>query len=109
MAFFHDRVGRLGKWRAGWAELAYELGCHGRGVTSLRRRGDEKGRVSMTGQWGDRRDQFDSAGLGELLCGGPFESLFLVYPKLGGAERSNGADQFLSGGRKMICSLFSFF
>ncbi len=31
---------------ASWAALADEFGCHGRGVTSARRRGDEKGGVA---------------------------------------------------------------
>ena len=34
----------------------------------------------------DRNDQSDPARLGEVLCGGPCESLFLVYPRLGGEE-----------------------
>jgi hypothetical protein len=31
----------------------------------------------------DRKDQFDITWLGELLLDRPFESVFLVYPKLG--------------------------
>ena len=31
----------------------------------------------------DREDQFDITRLGELLLDRPFESVFLVYPKLG--------------------------
>src|SRR5215469_7355242 len=36
----------------------------------------------------DRADQSDLAGLGELLCGGPLQPVFLVYPRLGREEGS---------------------
>src|SRR5215470_3702277 len=36
----------------------------------------------------DRADQSHSARLGELLCGGPLESVLLVHPRLGREEGS---------------------
>ena len=36
----------------------------------------------------DQADQSHSARLGELLCGGPLESVLLVHPRLGGEEGS---------------------
>ena len=38
------------------------------------------------GQWGGAAHQPYSARLGHLLCGGPIQSVFLVYPKLGGDQ-----------------------
>jgi hypothetical protein len=35
-----------------------------------------------TGERTDRRDQSDHTGLGELLCSGQFQPMFLVYPRL---------------------------
>ena len=44
-----------------------------------------KGPVSA-GQWGGAAHQPYPARLGHLLCGGPIQSVFLVYPKLGGDQ-----------------------
>ena len=48
MAISHDRLGKVGDLEASWAALAFELRGDGRGVTSARWRGHEKGGVSMT-------------------------------------------------------------
>src|SRR4051812_44162997 len=43
--------------------------------------------IPTTGS-GDRKDQSDPAWLGQILRARPFESVFLLYPKLGREEDS---------------------
>ena len=45
-----------------------------------------------TGGAGDRTDQPDPAGMGELLCGGTCEPVLLVYQRLGRKEDSAASD-----------------
>ena len=51
------------------------------------------------GRRADRKDQSDSARLGEILCGRPLESVFLVHPRLGREEDSAPSGQSLSAPR----------
>jgi hypothetical protein len=50
--------------------------------------GDLPGLSFPAGGQRDRKDQPDPAGLGEVLCDRPLESVFLVHPKLGRDEDS---------------------
>ena len=45
-----------------------------------------------TGRAGDRVDQPDSPGMGELLCGGAFEPVLFVCQRLGRKEDSAAPD-----------------
>src|SRR5439155_12647755 len=45
-----------------------------------------------TGWAGDRNDQSDPSGMGELLCGGALESVLLVYQRLGGEKGPAASD-----------------
>jgi len=45
-----------------------------------------------TGGAGDRTDQPDPAGMGELLCGGTFEPVLFVYQRLGRKEDTAASD-----------------
>ena len=45
-----------------------------------------------TGETGDRGDQPNSSGVGELLCGGTFEPVLFVCQRLGRKEDSAASD-----------------
>ena len=45
-----------------------------------------------TGRAGDRADQPDPSGMGELFCGGAFESVLFVCQRLGRKEDSAAPD-----------------
>ncbi len=51
------------------------------------------------GRRADRKDQSDSARLGEILCRGSLKSVFLVHPRLGREEDSAPSGQSLSAPR----------
>src|SRR5262245_49494794 len=50
--------------------------------------GDLRGLSFPAGWRGDRKDQSDSARVGEILCHRPLESVFLIHPILGRKEDS---------------------
>ena len=55
------------------------------GIATQAQGGFPKASLAAGGR-ADRRDQSDLARLGELLCGGPLEPVFIVHPRLGGEE-----------------------
>src|ERR1700674_3525986 len=49
--------------------------------------------------WCDRTDQSDPTRLGAILCHRPFESVFLIHPKLGRTEDSAPSGQSVQASR----------